>query len=84
MRLSKIKPAAKELQMHEVTLRRRIRDRGWPVYDLGKKGLLIDVDEILKLTRREPKQPPKPLTATQVLRAELKRRLSPEQVKPTA
>jgi hypothetical protein len=51
MQLVNIKTAAKRLGLHEITLRKRIREEQWPVYDLGAKGLRIDLDEILRLTR---------------------------------
>lgn len=51
MQLVNIKTAAKRLGLHEITLRKRIREEPWPVYDLGAKGLRIDLDEILRLTR---------------------------------
>ena len=35
-----------------MTLRKRMLDDHWPYYDLGAKGLRLDVDEILNLTRR--------------------------------
>jgi hypothetical protein len=56
MELMRIKPAAKRLKIDPQTLRRRINERGWPTYSLGPKSLLVDIDEILRLTRNEKRQ----------------------------
>jgi hypothetical protein len=58
MQLVNIKTAAQRLGLHEITLRKRIRQERWPVYNLGAKGLRVDLDEILELTRvaEKPKQ----------------------------
>jgi hypothetical protein len=53
MQLLRIKQAAKRLKHCEQTFRKRIKENGWPTYNLGKKGLLVDLDEILRLTREE-------------------------------
>jgi hypothetical protein len=56
MELLKIKPAAKRLKLSEMHFRNLIRDRQWPTYNLGPKGLRVDLDEILKLTRQEKRK----------------------------
>jgi hypothetical protein len=55
MKLMTVKRAAKTLGLCEITMRKRLIDEGWPFYNLGPKGVRVDVDEILKLTRRKPK-----------------------------
>ena len=56
MELMRIKPAAKRLKMNAQTLRRRIKQRGWPTYVLGPKCTVIDFNEVLRLTRSDTRR----------------------------
>ncbi len=48
-----ITSAAKELGVSTEHIRRQIRSRKWPSYELGKKAVRVDTDEIKNISKRE-------------------------------
>ena len=51
--------AAEELGLSIATVRGKIRDGEWPVYQLGAKSTRLDLDEIKKITRRAGEKRPR-------------------------
>lgn len=49
--LASISQAAKELGISGEHLRRMIRAGRWPAYQLGRKALRVDVDEIRQVAK---------------------------------
>ena len=55
--LKGITQASKELGVSAEHIRRMVRAGRWPVYRLGRKATRIDVEEVKRMVRLDPRAP---------------------------